>query len=182
MQENSNTIKYVWQYDIPRDYKNKLLLKEDTLKNSLYFHIRTRIGSLLEKYNIMIFTEFNTDKFRHSGFRADIVIAQIDLDKANNEFLGDCVKNFISIIELKFKGDFKTASDIIYSDYTKIEKYIKSLSLGERCHYYIATIWECYPDTKWWIDKDTPWAKGKLTELNADLDIRDNMKFYIKEH
>ena len=178
--EIHNTIKYVWEYDIPRDYENNMLLKEDTLKNSLYFHIRTRLGALLEKYNIMIFTEFNTDKFRHSGFRADMVIAQMDSEKNKN--YGDCVKNFISVIEIKFKGDFKSAPDIIYSDYEKTKKYIKSLSLGDDCHYYIATIWECYPDSKWWLDKDVKWAKGKLTELNADFDIRNTMKFYVKEH
>ncbi len=182
IEEIHNTIKYVWEFDIPNDYNNKLLLKEDTLKNSLYFHIRTRLGTLLEKYNIMIFTEFNTDKFRHTGYRADMVIAQINLDKTYHEFLGDCIENFISIIEIKFKGDFKTAPDIIKKDYIKTQKYIKSLGLGDNCHYYVATIWECYPDSKWWIDKDTKWAKGKLTELNADFDRKGNMNFYIKEH
>ena len=182
IKEIHNTIKYVWEYDIPRDYKNKMLLKEDTFKNSLYFHIRTRLGALLEKYSIMIFTEFNTDKFRHTGFRADMVIAQIDFDKANNEFLGDCIKNYICILELKFKGDFKTAPDIIKEDYIKTKNYIKSLGLGDNCHYYVATIWECYPDSKWWLAKETKWAKGKLTELNADFNSKQEMNFYIREH
>ena len=182
LKEIHNTIKYVWEYDIPQDYDNKMLLKEDTLKNSLYFHIRTRLGSLLEKYNIMIFTEFNTDKFRHSGFRADMVIVQIDLDKANNDFLGDCIDNFICVIEIKAKGDYSKAAKDIYGDYVKTKKYIQSLGLGDDCHYYIATIWECYPDSKWWLDKDTKWAKGKLTELNADFDKKEEMNFYIKEH
>ena len=180
--EIHNTINYVWEYDISQDYEKKLLLKEDTLKNSLYFHIRTRLGALLEKYNIMIFTEFNTDKFRHTGFRADMVIAQIDMNKANGDFLGDCIENFIGVIEIKSKADYSKAAEDIYSDYTKTEKYIKSLGLGENCHYYVATIWECYPDSKWWLDKETEWAKGKLTELNADFNSKKKMKFYIKEH
>lgn len=181
IKEIHNTIKYVWEYDIPKDYKNKSLLKEDTLKNSLYFHIRTRIGALLEKYNIMIFTEFNTDKFRHTGFRADMVIAQMDFEKEEKHW-GDCVKCFISVIEIKFKGDFKTAPDIIYEDYIKTKNYIKSLNLGNECHYYVATLWECYPNSKWWLDKDTKWAKGKLTELNADFNRKGEMNFYVKEH
>ncbi|MBE6727061.1 MAG: hypothetical protein E7562_00260 [Ruminococcaceae bacterium] len=181
LDEIHNTIKYVWEYDIKYDYDKNMLLKEDTLKNSLYFHIRTRLGSLLEKYNIMIFTEFNTDKFRHSGFRADMVIAQMNLDK-KEKFWGDCVEKFISVIEIKFKGDFKTAPDIIYEDYKKTKEYIKSLDLGDNCHYYVATIWECYPDSKWWLDKETKWAKGNLTELNADFNSKNEMSFYVKEH
>lgn len=81
LKEIHNTIKYIWEYDIPRDYEKKLLLKEDTFKNSLYFHIRTRLGALLEKYNIMIFTEFNTDKFRNKKCRADLILAQVDIEK-----------------------------------------------------------------------------------------------------
>ena len=178
--EIHNTIKYIWEYDIPRDYKNKAILKEDTLKNSIYFHIRTRLGALLEKYNIMIFTEFNTDKFHKSGYRANIIIAQMDFTK--NEFWGDCVKNFICVFELKFKRNFASASNEIYKDYDKTEKYIRTLDLGEYCHYYIATIWECRTNSKWWLPQNTLWAKGKLTELNADYNSKDEMSFYVNEH
>lgn len=181
LEEIHSTIKYIWEYDIPKDYENKFLLKEDTFKNSLYFHIRTKLESLLEKYNIMIFTEFNTDKFRKTGYRADLILAQMDFD-SNKRFWGDCVKNYIAIFELKFKGDYSSAADEISKDYEKTRQYIESLDLGDFCHYYIATIWECYPDSKWWIDKDTKWAKNRLTELNADFDKKGKMKFYIKEH
>ena len=182
IKEIHNTIKYVWEYDISQDYKKKLLLKEDTLKNSLYSHIRTRLGDLLEKYNIVIYTEFNTDKFINTGFRADMVIAQINLEKVDKEHLGNCIKNYISIIEIKFKSDFSNANDIIYDDYKKIKKYIESIDFGEMCHFYMATIWECHPNLKWWVDKETKWAKGKLTELNADLNCNEEMEFYISEH
>ena len=35
--EIHNTIKYIWEYDIPKDYISQLLVKEDTFKNALYF-------------------------------------------------------------------------------------------------------------------------------------------------
>ncbi len=182
IKEIHNTIKYVWEYDILQDHNKKMLLKEDTLKNSLYFHIRTRLGALLEQYSIMIFTEFNTDKFRKTGSRADMVIAQIDFNKAEKEFLGECIEKYLGVIEIKFKGDFLKSNEHIYSDYSKMQKYIESFDLGEACHFYVATIWECHPDSKWWIDKETRWAKGKLTELNADFNGKKEMKFYVKEH
>lgn len=181
LKEIHNTIKYVWEYDIPADYDHKILLKEDTLKCSLYYHIRRRLEALLKKYNIMIFTEFNTHNFRKTGFRADLIIAQMDFD-SDDTFWGDCVKSYVAVFELKFKGDYSSASDDIAKDYEKTRRYIEKLNLGEDCHYYIATIWECYPDSKWWLDKDTTWAKNRLTELNADHDSRNIMNFYIKEH
>ncbi|MBR6514421.1 MAG: hypothetical protein IKT46_06280 [Clostridia bacterium] len=180
IKEIHNTIKYIWEYDIPCDYEKKMLLKEDTFKNSLYFHIRTRLGALLEKYDIMIFTEFNTDKFRKTKCRADLIIAQIDREKEG--FLGDCIKRYISVFELKFKGDYSKAAEHITEDYNKIHRYIDEFKLDEGCQYYVAAIWECQPDSKWWLDKDIDWAKGKLTELNADYDSKGKMKFYIREH
>ncbi|MBR5514773.1 MAG: hypothetical protein IKU52_01065 [Clostridia bacterium] len=182
LKEIHNTIKYIWEYDIPNDYEKGYLLKEDTFKNSLYFHLRTRLGSLLEKYNIMIYTEFDTDKFRgkKQKRRADMILAQVDFDKAY--FLGDCITRYIAVFELKNKGDYTKAAEDIYKDYEKTKEYIQNYDLGENCHYYIAAIWECQADSKWWVDKDVKWAKGKLTELNADYDSKEKMRFYIKEH
>lgn len=178
--EIHNTIKYIWEYDIPADHEKGYLLKEDTFKNSLYFHLRTRLGSLLEKYNIMIYTEFNTDEFRGKNRRADMIIAQVNFEKS--DFLGDCITKYIAVFELKHKGDYSKAAEDIYKDYDKTKEYIKNYNLGENCRYYVAAIWGCYPDSKWWIDKDTKWAKGKLTELNADYNSKGEMRFYINEH
>ena len=83
---------------------------------------------------------------------------------------------------MKFKSDYSTAADEISLDYEKIKNYIETMELGEYCHYYVATIWECYPDSKWWIDRNTEWAKNRVTELNADFNSKGVMKFYIKEH
>ena len=179
IKEIDNTIKYIWKYDIKKDYENNNLLMEDTVKNALYFHLRTRLGTLLDELNIKIFTEFNSDKFKGIGYRPDMVIVQIDPDMPN-EFLGDCVKEYVCIIELKYKSDTYSAANEIYSDYEKIRHYISEMDLN--CHrYYMAAIWECQPDSKKWLDEND-WAKGKLTELNADYGSTGNMLFYVKEH
>ena len=34
-------IKYIWEEKIKEDYDDGWLLKEDTLKNALYFHLRS---------------------------------------------------------------------------------------------------------------------------------------------
>ncbi|MEQ6391395.1 hypothetical protein RZN22_19220, partial [Bacillaceae bacterium S4-13-58] len=52
-------IKNVWNSNIPRDYQSFYLLKEDSLKNALYYHLRTKLHDFLETNNIRIFTEFH---------------------------------------------------------------------------------------------------------------------------
>lgn len=171
-----NTIKYIWTYDIKQDYDKNYLLKEDTLKNALYFHLRNKLSTLLEKYNLRIFTEFNTDVFRGTGYRPDMIIAQIKEEPEG--FLGDCIEDYACIIELKFKGTFQGAENIL-EDYDKIKHYIENLKID--CNYYMATIWEYEDKPTSWTRKNAAWAKGKLTELNASFE-KDEMRFYICEH
>ena len=62
-----DTIKYVWEYDIKADYQYGWLLKEDTLKNSFYFYLRSKLENLFCENNVRIFTEFTDDKFIRKG-------------------------------------------------------------------------------------------------------------------
>ena len=63
MQIIDEAIKSIWVNEIRNDYENKRLLKEDTLKNAMYFHLRNRIGWLCDECDLRIFTEFTDDKF-----------------------------------------------------------------------------------------------------------------------
>lgn len=67
-------IKTSWLNDVSKDYSKAKLLKEDTLKNSLYFHIRKRIDDLCEMYNLRIYTEYNETTLKLNNMRADIAI------------------------------------------------------------------------------------------------------------
>lgn len=179
LKEIDDTIKDIWENDIKKDYEDGSLLMEDTLKNALYFHLRTKLGPLFDKHDIKIFTEFNSGKFKGTPYRPDMVIVQIDTDMPG-EFLGDCVKEYICIIELKYKSDTYSAANEIYRDYEKIRHYITKMDLD--CpKYYMAAIWESRPDSKKWLDEEA-WAKGVLTELNADYGSKGDMLFYVKEH
>ena len=57
MREIDYAIKKSWYKDIAEDYSNGYLLKEDTLKNALYFHIRKKLDNLFRMYNIRMYTE-----------------------------------------------------------------------------------------------------------------------------
>jgi hypothetical protein len=52
LNEINNIIKSIWVNDIKLDYDNGHLLKEDTLKNSLYFHLRTKLSNILEENDL----------------------------------------------------------------------------------------------------------------------------------
>ena len=42
----------IWKCEIKTDYEGGWLLKDDTLKNALYFHLRSRLGKLFDENNI----------------------------------------------------------------------------------------------------------------------------------
>lgn len=177
--EIDNAIRYIWEYEIKQDYDNDLLINEDTLKNALYFHIRTKLSDLLEKHNIKIFTELTNGKFAGSRRRPDMALVRID-NSLPGDYLGDGITEYICIIEIKFQGDNYRAAKVIYDDYDKIKCYIENMDLN--CPlYYMATIWEAEDTATTWARKNAAWAKDKLTELNASYENGD-MRFYIGEH
>lgn len=174
-----DTIKNIWENEIAYDYADGWLLKEDTLKNSFYFHLRTKLGKIFDENDIRLFTEFTDDKFRGSGCIPDMVIAKVDFDK-DERYYGDYIEECLCVIEFKYKTGFNSA-DLIYKDYEKMCKYVKELDVN--CKLYMATIWEYEDKPKNWTRKNAAWAKNLLTELNASYELgTTDMRFYVFEH
>ena len=174
-----DTIKNIWQNEIAYDYADKWLLKEDTLKNSFYFHLRTKLENIFDKNNVRIFTEFTDNKFKKSGFRPDMVITKMNFDK-DKKYYGDYVEECLCVIEFKFKTGYNSA-DTIYNDYQKLCGYTQKLDVD--CKLYMATIWEYEDDATNWERKNAAWAKNRLTELNASyIPETTDMRFYVFEH
>lgn len=174
-------IKYIWEEKIKEDYTDGWLLKEDTLKNALYHHLRNELSIVFAENNIRIFTEFTDGEFKGTKKRPDMVIATVDFDKEDhNGYYGDDIKECLAVIEIKFKN--KNSADTIYADYDKLKEYIDAL--GVKAHLYMATIWESEDKPTTWIRKNASWAKGKVTELNASyiIDSDYEPQFYVYEH
>ena len=87
----------IWKHELKTDYEAGWLLKEDTLKNALYFHLRSKLGKLFDENDIRIFTEFTDWKFKHSGYRPDMVIARVNTD-SDESYWGDAVTNCLAVI------------------------------------------------------------------------------------
>ncbi len=167
----------IWENNIKSDYDNGYLLKEDTLKNSLYFHLRTKLSDLLEKHDLRIFTEYNSGIFKGTEYRPDMVIAKVNFDCTSSNY-EEWIEDVLCIIEIKYKQGFN-ASESISKDFDKIKHYIENVN--SNCQYYMATIWECEDDATSWLADDDAWTKGKLTELNASYE-NGEMRFYVIEH
>ena len=179
MQIIDEAIKSIWVNEIRNDYENKRLLKEDTLKNAMYFHLRNRIGWLCDECDLRIFTEFTDWDFRHTGKIPDMVIARMDMEK-DVRYWGDAVTECLAVIEIKYKANASASRDII-ADYEKLRYYIEKLNLESKL--YMATIWECEDGPTTWERKNAAWAKGKVTELNASYERGTwDMWFYVKPH
>lgn len=173
------TIKSIWKKEIPADYENGWLLKEDTLKNTFYFHLRKRLGKFFAENNIRIFTEFSDGIFYDTKCRPDMVIAKVNLD-AEEDCFCNCINDCLAVIEFKFKNGYIASNDI-YKDYAKLRKYANRFKINSK--FYMATIWEYEDNETYWESEKNKWAKGKLTELNASYTPGTcDMRFYIKEH
>ncbi|MEF2246403.1 hypothetical protein [Paenibacillus sp. IITD108] len=76
--EVDRAIKEIWINNISTDYTNGFLLLEDSLKNALYSHLRTKLTDrFLLSNNIRIFTELKTE----NNERIDIAVVRIDDNK-----------------------------------------------------------------------------------------------------
>jgi len=174
------TIKELWKRNIRNDYMTHHLLKEDTLKNSFYFHLRRKLGtSFLEENAIRIYTEFNDSELKGTGFRADIVIAE--LGKDYDGYLGSNIKSIIAIVEFKYGGMY-TPDSIFYDDINKVKNYIRECKID--CLYYLGFIIEKeYPSPHWLDGRQTSnWANKKVAVLSANKEINGNgtMQFFIQ--
>lgn len=169
----------IWENEIQNDYKKLWLLKEDSLKNALYFHLRNNLEEIFNENDVRIFTEFTDCEFKHSGYRPDMVIAKVDPD-ADVAYWGDAVTECIAVIELKYKTGF-AANEEIYADYDKLKYYIDTLGVNSKL--YMTTIWECEDDKTAWLE-DAEWAKDKVMELNASYKRGSDYEpqFYVVKH
>ena len=173
-------IKKIWLEDIINDYTNSYLLKEDTLKNAFYFHLRRRLGDdyLLDN-NLRIFTEYKIDTQR-----IDLVIAEINPDKASEEYLGDCVVRLIAVIEMKYKNGTVGERDF-NADIKKIYDYISIFQSNTIFYPLFISERKLYLDeaTYWLPDEYLETSKGRITELYSFIDkATEKMVWLVEEH
>ena len=178
-----STIKEVWKNNISSDYEKNFLLKEDTLKNAFYFHLRRKLGeAFLQKNNLAIFTEYYVPELKQ---RVDLVVVEIDPIKAQSGYLGDAVKSIIAIVEMKYKGN-GAADDVFEGDVEKVLNY-SQLYTEEITKFYVAFIREKYfyaDEVTYFLDEENiSKAKGKLIELLAYWIIDNDMVHWeVMEH
>ena len=172
------TIKEIWVSEIARDYSEHYLLKEDCLKNSFYFHLRTKLSDYLKANNLRIYTEYYISVL---GYYADLAIVQIN-PESEETHLKDWVTNVIALFEFKYKGGYsKITESVIKSDIIKLKRYVQNSDL--QCQFYLAVIYETECWALNWLDKrqTNNWASNRVTELDAGY-IDGNMVFEINSY
>ena len=174
------TIKEIWVNEIKDDYEEDYLLKEDSLKNSLYYHLRSKLERVLREYDLRIFPEYY---FPELKYRADLAIVQMDA-KSENYYLKERVNDVIAIFELKYvnaSNNDKATEQWIMDDIRKFKRYIQKGKVDAQ--FYFAVIYENERAALKWMDKRSSnhWAKGRVAELDASL-ISGEMKFEVHSY
>jgi hypothetical protein len=169
-----SALKKIWRDDIISDYDNDFLFKEDTLKNSLYYHLRNELGDGFLKHNLLrVYTEYDLG-VDDNGMRqiADIAIVKmLPLSEMEDGYsLWDRVDEVVTIIELKYK---RFEGEAFYDDVYKMKSYIKSGKL-DSCQFYLGFVCEdeyINSEASWLHNSQSRnWAKDRLTELTAHYD------------
>ena len=164
-------LKDFWLNYLRKEYSNDNLLKEDSLKCLMYYHLRTHLSDTwLNRHRIRIYPEF----ILTPGKRADIAIVQL-LPAAQrvSKHLSNCVEKVKVIIELKYK--FADVVDDFYTDVKKLHDYSKLFSDSQLYAGFIHE--EIYNDTNcsWFDDRQTSkWAKGRVVEMLGYWDETDD--------
>ncbi len=176
--EIDRTIKEVWTQKVKHDYDEWYLLKEDSLKCSMYYHLRKKISPLLQTHNLRILPEFYFEAVKK---RADLVIAELDFNQDGQRF-SEYITDIIAVIELKFTdGTDKNTAEWVKDDIRKMKQYLQECHLD--CQYYFACIYE--EECSWlqWMDRRSinNWANGYVTELNAGF-IDGSMAFEVHSY
>ena len=161
-------IKLVWKDEIFVDYNNDFLLKEDSLKNAFYYHLRIRLGvGYLKRNKIRIFTEY----YLEDNERADLAIVELKpkMEMDSEYHLRDRVKKILAVIELKHKNN-RCSQEPFMKDVMKVRKYINKKDYP-KCQFYLGFIHETEYSNEdaSWLNKrqQESWANGRLTELLA---------------
>lgn len=173
-------IKEIWVNEVKRDYEEDYLLKEDSLKNSLYYHLRSKLEAVLRENNLRIFPEYY---FPDLKYRADLAIVQMDVE-SENYYLKDRVKDVVAILELKYvnaSNNDEATEQWIMDDIRKFKRYIQEGNIDAQ--FYFAVIYENERTTLNWMDKRSSnhWAKGRVTELDASI-VGDEMQFEVHSY
>lgn len=155
-------LKNFWFNVLPKEYNNDNLLKEDSLKCLMYYHLRTNLSDAwLNRHRLRIYPEFIITP----GKRADIAIVQL-LPAAQREgkHLSNCVEKVLAIIELKYKS--ADVIDDFYADVKKLHGYSKLFPDSQLYAGFIHE--ERYNDgnCSWFDGRQTSrWAKGRVAEM-----------------
>ena len=174
------TIKEIWVNEIKKDYDEDYLLKEDSLKNSLYFHIRSKLEDALRDSSLRIYPEFY---FPELKYRADLAIVQMDTE-SENYYLKDRVSEVVAILELKYvnaSNNDEATEQWIMEDIKKFKRYIQEGQL--KAQLYFAVIYENERKRMNWIDQRSSkhWANGRVTELDAAI-VGEEMWFEVNSY
>lgn len=177
--EIDRVIKACWKEDIPRDYMEEYLLREDSLKCALYYHLRQKLDTLLRENSLRIYAEYYMKELK---YRADLAIVHID-ENLDYSWLGEAVVEVVAIFELKYTGGEDEATlRWIKNDLWKFKDYMRVPGL-KNCQFYFATIFETECRSLAWLDARSTnnWAKGRVTELDSGI-MRDEMIFEVHSY
>lgn len=154
-------VKYIWVNEIKNDHYNGMLLREDSLKSSLYFHLRNYLKYEIEHDNVRIYTEYYV---KGCNATADIAVALIDNDYKEYHDVKDATHP-IAVFELKALSA-KIGKKKFQDDIDKVKNIYENAEILNACDFYLCFINEYGDEDQFWVDKRHK-KNFKITECTA---------------
>ncbi len=174
------TIKEIWEKNIPKDFEDGYIINEDCLKMCMCYHLRRKLAVLLKENRLRIYTE---KYFPNIKKKPDIIIAQIkDNFTENSLYESIHEEDVVVLLELKFvNSTAQSTADWVKKDLRKLKYYVQKSKLN--CPLYFAVIYEVECYWLYWMDRRSTknWAAGRVTELDAGQ-IEGTMKFEVHSY
>lgn len=148
-------LRKIWAEDIAEDYKKGYLLREDSLKCALYFHLRNYLtDDWLKENKIRIFTEFPEfpSKLKATKLKPDISIVKMktEFDPKHKSLL-DSIESVLVIIEIKFKNRAANHKSAFDQDCEKLFEYTSHKQCKAAQLYGCFIFEEIYKDEPLWF-------------------------------
>lgn len=169
--------RYIWMNEIKRELESDMLIGEDSLKNSFYFHLRNYMKYEIERDNLRLYTGYYV---KQASEKADIVIAHLNKEKlremkndAENTYFGPSeALEILSVYRFRYQN-YAGGADEFRADIKAVKEKFSAAGELSGCEYYLGFISEYFYAQYSWVDSYDSEKYG-INELTAVWDEEEN--------
>lgn len=167
-------IRDIWCNKIKSDYDNDLLLLEDTLKCTFYYHLRNvLVQNQTGSQRLIVCAEFKPWKGEREAI--DLAVVRLPDKKDKNTPLREQIQEVLALIELKYKCKSVSPNSLKKECKKDRQKLLKYARNHQNCLLYEGVIYERDNKKGDEVKEHLRSKKGKVTTMFGQRDDQGNL-------